>query len=395
MNGNVITITVPNVPVEGNYQLQLEKVDENGNIITTGEAEFGWTLPEQSEQTGTTTNGILNLGTVKITDISTTDTITIREITAPDGYNKLIESITVEVTKGEDNGNYVATGAEKVRLENNVIIITVPNEKQDFDLALRKFISEVDGTQYDRAPNVDLSGLEDGTTAIYNHPKNPIMVKRNSVIIYTLRVYNEGEIDGYAEEVTDYLPEELEFLPEHQINIQYEWEVSEDGRIVTTDYLSSAKETEDRQNIIKAFDGETLDYKELQIACRVKEEAETNIKLTNIAEITEDSDEDRDSTPDNVEIPGDEELPGYKDDEIDQDYVPGQEDDDDFEKVIIQEFDLALRKFITKVDEEEVTTRVPEVSYDREEDQITYNHTKEPVEVITGNIVISQDMQKK
>ena len=396
LNGNVITITVPNVPVEGNYQLQLEKVDENGNLITTSETEFGWTLPGQSEQTGTTVNGILNLGMVEIGDISTPDTITIREITAPDGYNKLIESITVEVTKGEDNGNYVATGAEitagevqgvKVRLENNVIIITVPNEKQDFDLALRKFISEVDGTQYDRAPNVDLSGLEDGTTAIYNHPKNPIMVKRNSVIIYTLRVYNEGEIDGYAEEVTDYLPEELEFLPEHQINIQYEWEVSEDGRIVTTDYLSSAKETEDRQNIIKAFDGETLDYKELQIACRVKEEAETNIKLTNIAEITEDSDEDRDSTPDNVEIPGDEELPGYKDDEIDQDYVPGQEDDDDFEKVIIQEFDLALRKFITKVDEEEVTTRVPEVSYDREEDQITYNHTKEPVEVITGNIV--------
>ena len=156
---------------------------------------------------------------------------------------------------------------------------------------------------------------------------------------------------------------------------------------MTTDYLSSAKETEERQNIIKAFDGQTLDYKELQIACKVKEDAGTNVKLTNLAEITEDSDEDRDSTPDNVEIPGDEELPGYKDDEIDQDYVPGQEDDDDFEKVIIQDFDLALRKFITKVDEEEVTTRVPEVSYDREENQITYNHTKEPVEVITGNVV--------
>ena len=396
LNGNVITITVPNVPVEGNYQLQLEKVDENGNIITSSETEFGWTLPGQNEQTGTTTNGILDLGTVEITDVSSTDTITIREITAPDGYKKLIDSITVQVTKGENNGSYVATGAQitagqiqgvNVRLENNVIIITVPNEKQNFDLALRKFISEVDGTQYDREPNVDLSGLEQGTTAIYNHTKQPILVKRNSVIIYTIRVYNEGEIDGYAEQVTDYLPQELEFLPEHEINIQYEWQVSEDGRIVTTDYLSSAKETEDRQNMIKAFDGQTLDYKELQIACKVKEDAGTNVKLTNLAEITEDSDEDRDSTPDNIEIPGDEELPNYKDDEIDQDYVPGQEDDDDFEKVIIQDFDLALRKFITKVDDEEVTTRIPEISYDREENQITYNHTKEPVEVITGNIV--------
>ena len=258
---------------------------------------------------------------------------------------------------------------------------------QDFDLALRKFISEVDGTQYNRAPNVDLSGLESGTTAIYNHTKDPVLVKRNSVVIYTIRVYNEGEINGYAEEVTDYLPEGLEFLPEYEINIQYEWQVSEDGRIVTTDYLSSEKETEDRQNEIQAFDGQTLDYKEVQIACQVKDNVESNVKLTNLAEITQDSDEDRDSTPDNVEIPGDEELPGYKDDEIEKDYVPGQEDDDDFEKVIIQDFDLALRKFITKVDEEDVTTRIPEVSYDREEDQITYNHTKDPVEVITGNVV--------
>ncbi len=258
---------------------------------------------------------------------------------------------------------------------------------QDFDLALRKFISEVDGTSYNRSPNVDLSGLESGTTAIYNHTKDPVLVKRNSVVIYTIRVYNEGDISGYAEEITDYLPEGLEFLPEHEINIQYEWQVSEDGRVVTTDYLSSAKETTDRQNEIQAFDGQTLDYKEVQIACQVKDNVESNVKLTNLAEITEDSDEDRDSTPDNVEIPGDEELPGYKDDEIDKDYVPGQEDDDDFEKVIVQDFDLALRKFITKVDEEDVTTRIPEVSYNRDKDQITYNHTKEPVEVITGNVV--------
>ena len=258
---------------------------------------------------------------------------------------------------------------------------------QDFDLALRKFISEVDGTAYNREPDVDLSGLENGTTAIYNHTKDPVLVKRNSVIIYTIRVYNEGEIDGYAQKITDYLPEELEFLPEHEINIAYEWNVSEDGRTVTTDYLSSAKETTERQNLIKAFDGETLDYKEVQIACKVKEEASSNVKLTNLAEITEDSDEDRDSTPNNIEVPGDEELPGYKDDEINQDYVPGQEDDDDFEKVIIKDFDLALRKFITKVDEEDVTTRIPEVSYDREQNQITYNHTKDPIDVITGNVV--------
>ena len=68
-------------PIEGDYQLQLEKVDEEGNLIRA-EAEFSWTLPGQSEQTGTTTNGRLNLGTVEITDTSTADTIQITETSA-------------------------------------------------------------------------------------------------------------------------------------------------------------------------------------------------------------------------------------------------------------------------------------------------------------------------
>ena len=350
---------------------------------------------------------MLNLGTVEITDVTNPDTITIEETKAPEGYNKLIDSITVEVTKGISGNNYVLTDVKlvteegnvsedelgtKVELNGNVITVTVTNEKKEFDLALRKYISQVDETEYNRVPNVDTSTISSGGTATYNHTKEPILVKRNSEIIYTIRVYNEGEVDGYAEQITDYLPEELEFLPEHEINKQYGWVLGEDGRTVTTDYLSKEKETTEGANELKAFDGENLDYKEVQIACKVKEEAESNVKLTNLAEITEDNNEygyeDEDSTPDDIEKPTDEDLPEYKDDEIgNKDYIPGQEDDDDFEKVIIQEFDLALRKFITKVDDDEVTTRIPEVSYDRDADQITYNHTKDPVEVVTGNVV--------
>ena len=81
-------------------------------------------------------------------------------------------------------------------------------------------------------------------------------------------------------------------------------------------------------------------------------------KITNIADITKFTDgngntvTDRDSQENNVNIPSD--LPGYKDDEIGKDYVPGQQDDDDFEKLKIKEFDLALRKFITKVNNTEI-----------------------------------------
>ena len=384
--------------VDGEYNAQYGwEVSEDGRTVTTRYLENSLIAKPQTEENG---NNTLSYVEVPIMcrvsgEANANENITnIADITEYQDENKEpvedrdSEENNVEVPsdenlpgyKEDEIGNDYVPGQEDDDDFEKVYV-------QDFDLALRKFISEVDGTQYDRAPSVDLSGLENGTTAIYNHTKDPVLVKRNSVVVYTIRVYNEGNVDGYVEEVTDYLPNELEFLPEHEINIAYEWNVSEDGRTVTTDYLSSAKETEERQNLIKAFDGTTLDYKEVKIACRVKDEAETNIKLTNLAEITEDSDDDRDSNTDNVEIPNDENLPNYKDDEINQDYVPGQEDDDDFEKVIVQDFDLALRKFITKVDEEDVTTRIPEISYDREQNQITYNHTKDPVEVITGNVV--------
>ena len=264
-----------------------------------------------------------------------------------------------------------------------------------FDLALRKFITGKNDTALTgREPQVDVTNLADGTstTATYNHPKNPIDMQRGDIVIYTIRLYNEGSMDGYANEITDYLPEELEFLPDHEINQEYEWQVSSDGRHVTTDYLSKAKETSSRQNLLKAFDGTTLDYKDVKIACKIKDTAEVGKKLTNLAEITESKDSDgndvvdRDSETDNVEVPTDEDLPNYKDDEIDKDYVPGQEDDDDFEKVKVVYFDLALRKFITAVDNTEITNRIPQLSMG-EDGNIDYNHTKEPVEVENGNIV--------
>ena len=278
---------------------------------------------------------------------------------------------------------------------------------QSFDLALRKFIIAVssdeeieeneylmeDDGSYTRAPEVDTSLLnttdENGnmiTTAIYNHPKDPVGVKIGDYVIYMLRVYNEGDIDGYAAEIKDHLPPYLEYV-DNEYNKQYGWEVSEDGRTVTTRYLENS--------LIEkaAFDGKyILSYEEVPIMCRVTEEAPVGQNITNIADITEYQNEDkepaidRDSNEDNVELPEDEELPGYKDEEKGE-YVPGQEDDDDFEKVILKEFDLALRKFITMVEDKEITNRVPEVSYDKETGKIEYNHTKDPVQVVNGNIV--------
>ena len=64
-----------------------------------------------------------------------------------------------------------------------------------------------------------------------------------------------------------------------------------------------------------------------------------------------------------------------------------KEDDEDYDNIILQSFDLALRKFITKVNNTEVNTRIPQVKYDSENNKITYEHTKDPVDVVTNDIV--------
>ena len=298
----------------------------------------------------------------------------------------------------------------------------VPEEKQfeqevelklsDFDLALRKFITNINGKElidtttgkYLREPSIDVTPLVNGTdtTAIYKHPKDPIGVAVGDIVIYTLRIYNEGQIDGYAKTVTDYLPEQLEFVmnDEENFNAKYGWQIDSSLRKASTNYLD--KQTVDPEDtLIKAFDGTTLDYKELKIKCKVKSTKDLDKVITNIAEITEFIDangnliKDRDSEAGNIVLPTDENLPDYKGKDTnksvltDKEYFyKGQEDDDDFEKLILEEFDLALRKFITKVNDQNITNRIPVFTKDLDKNgNYIYKHTKEPIEVESTDIV--------
>ena len=280
-----------------------------------------------------------------------------------------------------------------------------------FDLSLRKFITNINGKElvnkdgtYLREPTIDLTPLKNGTatTANYKHPKNPIGVAVGDIVIYTLRIYNEGQLDGYATTITDYLPPQLEFVTddEENFNAKYGWEIDDSLRKASTNYL--ARTTIDpKDNLIKAFDGTTLSYKELKIKCRVKSIENLDRVITNIAEITNFTDaegnviKDRDSQKQNLVLPTDVNLPDYKGNESNKSiltdssyFYKGQQDDDDFEKLILEQFDLALRKFITKVNDTNITNRVPVFTNIKDKNgNYIYEHTKEPVEVDSTDIV--------
>ncbi len=285
--------------------------------------------------------------------------------------------------------------------------------KKEFDVALRKFITAVNdkelktGNKYDREPVVDVTPLLNGkTTASYKHTKKPVKVSIGDVVTYTIRVYNEGQVDGYVDEIVDHLPPELEFLPDDELNKKYLWTIDstdETNRTIRTTYLSKERSAD---NILKGFNGEELAYKDIQVRCKVVPTAPMGKIITNIADITERSNDENIPDRDNekkVELPPDDKLPDYKGKETNKDdlsdseyHYEGQEDDDDFEKLIIERFDLALRKFITGVNDEEITNRIPEVDTTKygtivdgkEVTTMEYKHTKEPVRVSHNDIVI-------
>lgn len=331
---------------------------------------------------------------------------TIKELEGQEFYLMVPTSSNITQLKMQINGSYKVRkawylSAENPEVEQPVVLVNEDTqyfedvvaarleEKKTFDLSLRKFITKINGQKIEelgltsRVPNVEgLEELKNGTanTAIYKQLKTPVKVDIGDIVTYTIRVYNEGELAGYATEITDYLPDQLEYILDDEINLKYGWKYdTENTHRLKTNYLSNADGTTSEtpeENKLAAFDGTKLDYKDVQIRCKVVSTANMPKKITNIAEITGCKDEEgnvitspatgeRDSSVKNVQIPAD--LQSYKDQEInrqdpiDPDYIPGQEDDDDFEKLLLKEFDLSLKKFITKVNDTEITNRAPQV----------------------------------
>ncbi len=96
----------------------------------------------------------------------------------------------------------------------------VEEPKKEFDLALRKYITKINGQNVgtSRVPVIDATKLntQDSsgnkiTTASYVHTKDPVTVKIQDKVTYQLTIYNEGEKAGRATKVVDQLPTGLTF----------------------------------------------------------------------------------------------------------------------------------------------------------------------------------------
>ena len=424
--------------VNGEYSIKIKKVSAEDSSKTIEGAKFEI---KQSNSNGkavetqpTNSNGITSLINNALINNNTTDSYTIKETFVPDPYRMYNGEIKLDVAKKLENGTYVIDRAntkvsgENVKLDivGSVITITVPNETKEFDLALRKFITSVNDSKLEgdasREPKVDAKTLINGDpkkngekTATYNHTKDPIYLNPTDIVEYTLRVYNEGELDGYASRVIDDVPAEVTMVaPEYDSNgnplnenARYGWvmykEMSEEDKksekaaatvlqykdkyyvetdkaeeavIISTEYLSlengrkrMTAESTENPNLIKAFTGSRLYFKDIKVEFIVKPSRDNKTIITNYAQISEHHLKDgtpitdRDSTP-NVWNDG--------------------EDDQDIENIHINWFDLALYKWVS-------STIVTE---DGKTKEYASGHTQDNKDAVV-NVTIAKDKLDK
>lgn len=181
------------------------------------------------------------------------------------------------------NGTQVLAGVTDTiavdKSQSNIDIGLISKEK--FDLKLDKFVSQItvqnkEGTKVHQYGESKLA-----TTAITGK-----QLKNTTVVIeYKIKVTNEGNVAGYAKNIVDYVPKDLNFNSELNTN----WYSGKDGYV----YSTQLKDT-----VIQP--GET---KEIKLIL-TKKMNETNTGLiNNNAEIQEDYNEkglkDRDSTAGN------------------------------------------------------------------------------------------------
>lgn len=198
--------------------------------------------------------------------------------------------------------------------------------KKELAIGLQKFVSQVNTTStLERMPTTT---VENGKV-IYNANNTPVKVENGDILVYTIKVYNEGKIDGYVEEIVETIPEGLEYIATNPINIENGWVL--EGVTAKTNKLSSESEN----NKLIALNGTEVDSKEVKIALKVISN-ESGTLINNVAEASK-----------------------YKDGE--RENASGEKVSDD-ETVQIKEYNLMLTKRITKIQiKEGAETKTQEV----------------------------------
>ena len=126
-----------------------------------------------------------------------------------------VQKVTLwENENSEEAQPLISLGDETIKATDYAYV-----EKPKYDVALRKYITEINGVALEGANSrVPVVTTQNSSTEFngydfkYSHVKEPIKVKIGDVITYEFQVYNECENKVTIESIKDYLPDGLELV---------------------------------------------------------------------------------------------------------------------------------------------------------------------------------------
>ena len=331
-----------------------------------------------------------------------------------------IATIFIPTTSG-DNPQALIDISRTHKIENDSWNETI--EGINPDIALKKYIYKINDTIIEnRLGDIDTSTIsESNTNATYNMNKTPISTNIGDTVTYVIQLFNEGNVDGRASKIVDYLPDGLTATRVYGNDKEVQFSTYASGKAIVFENPYA--------DYIQAFNGENGEEfknksQKIYVECKIDKLYKGT--YTNVAEILEydfENGTDIDSQPKNWNIDGRSEYDkgnnptdrqsdtwkdysNNQDDKLDNQQHPfiGQEDDDDFEKIKVNYLDLALTKSIAwKYDEnnelKELTANEKtknslniegkESVINEEANDLTYKMNKVAAEVFIGDKVIS------
>ena len=377
---NTVTVTVGNVKQATEYSLRIACEDTDGNKIDYATFKVTNQANELLKQ-AKTMNGKILAGAIVIREEGE-ETYNIEHLTAPRSYKKLLnDKVSIKLTKTWDaeNSAYKATfnydevDGATVEIKNNEILVTVKVEKiLLYNISTKKYLRSIDGINVDgREPSVLNIEHTDyaNRTVTYKTNTDDVHVKNGQSLIYNIRVYNEGNTQVMAGEITDNIPEGLIYDTESTINQEYEWKMYKDdgtGNLVETDNAEEATTVKTnylKTTVINGFEDKTegVSFKEVQIELKTTtKKSRLDRELVNVASVEKQAKE--------VNIA----------------------DNEATEKVILDkviENNLVLKKFTAKINDVATTQREPVVSIDAN-NKVVYEQPTTPLEVSNGEKVV-------
>jgi len=211
--------------VNGNGIREIEEKKLSGIDVLLLNANNEITNKVQTNSSGTYKFEGLNNGKYKVVFVYNTNTYAITKYNVQTDYNINSDAIPTKITL--DGKEQTVGITDNINIEgsniNNIDIGLVQNPK--FDLKLEKYVDEIivktaKGEKVYDYNNTKLAKIEFASKEIENSSVE---------ITYVIRVTNEGQVEGYATKIVDYIPQELSFDKAKN----HGWYQGENGEVYT------------------------------------------------------------------------------------------------------------------------------------------------------------------